>query len=129
MRNKKVFTLLIFSTFAVAALVYAINSWDTGYIVEHGESKAIYGTGKLCAVVTNFCNKDIFVPTKTPDERNAPGGFWDNHPTCIMMECCEKACLGQLPQDSTPWTVNHVNEWGACDSDLRFHFSTDGEAC
>ena len=78
----------IFVAFLFAFIVYAFNTWDTGFIVNAGESKEVFvGPSQECHKVTNtHPTYNYFIPTRTIQE-------WENFvshlpPGVSVEDCC-----------------------------------------
>lgn len=98
-KNKKRVIIIsaVFLAVALPALVWALNTWNTGYRVNH-QNRTIYfrygnGTGtddnNFCSRAVNATsNKDLFMPTKTYGEMKA---FDANAPINVagVSACCE----------------------------------------
>ena len=86
----------------LSIIVLAINTWDTGYQVNHGNSVdlTVGSAGGSCYHVTNSdASNNYFVPTNTIAEWNA---FVANRPAGVAIEeCCS-------PVDAT------LSGWSAC---------------
>jgi len=73
-------------------IVYAINTWDTGYAVDKYGSGNVYGGNNWssCKRVINNCNIGtwIFVPTKYDSEWDGANGFLAQKPACVTIAPC-----------------------------------------
>ena len=71
---KKNWILLIFGlTFSVlfllGGIIYALDTYDSGYRVDHGQSKDVTiasASGQCHKVINNHSSNDYFIPTKNP---------------------------------------------------------------
>lgn len=100
----------------IPIVVNAIDTADTGYIVETGEKKEIDAHG-VCKVVDNETDEhgnpiNIFVPTKTVAEWEA---FRNNLPQHVFLLPCVTVVV---PPAATP-----TNSSGP---DIYFHYYKDG---
>lgn len=103
MKNKLAkYWLLLLVLFFLPIIVFALNTWDTGYRVNHGgdTKEVIVGSagGDCHKVTNNHSSNDYFVPTKTIAEWDA---FEAHLPDGVSISECSPTCV---PGDYYDWT-------------------------
>jgi len=89
-KNKIFWIVIIFIIFSLISvgIVYALNTWDTGYRVNDGKTESVYySENNICRRVTNEHGQDIFIPTRTTAEWNA---FDSHRPSGVITGPCLK---------------------------------------
>jgi hypothetical protein len=83
--NKLTLAIAVIAILSIAGMVYALNSWNTGFRIDK-ETKNVYiGSSQTCYKVTNTSNNSYFIPTKTTAEWNA---FAANLPSGVSIGSC-----------------------------------------
>jgi len=95
MKNKlEKYWLLLLVLFFLPIIVFALNTWDTGYRINHGgdTKEVIVGSadGDCHKVTNNHASNDYFVPTKTTAEWNA---FEVHLPAGVSVSECSPTCV------------------------------------
>jgi len=112
--NKKIVSLFLGILLVVTTsiwVVYALNTWDTGYRINNGTTLTnirIASTQQVCRVTNNH-GSALFIPTKTTSEYNS---FKSNKPSWVTIgRCCNTPALQQSRRCSGNTQVQWTNWW------------------
>lgn len=82
------FTLILFFSLAFIGVIYALNTWSTGYRIDTETKQVLVNSTQDCYNVTNITPNAYFLPTKTTAEWNT---FETHLPSGVTIGSCVPA--------------------------------------
>jgi len=120
----------IASLLFMSVAAHAIDTWDSGYRVDHGGGQIDVYVGAVagpCHQVTNtHASNDYFVPSNTQAEWDA---FDANQPTGVTVGSCAVACVSG---DSCTWSgtcTSHCAGIGCSTAEVWSHYGNNLTGC